>query len=157
MRDLSRKNGYLYDVSRFYEGLEVKMGLVFRKSADNSIRDFQIIIGGKRKLHIQFNTCDDVYMLVQKDNVLIAFDKMELVQDDVSKLETIDIEGYLLSKGYTYAQLDSKSYAREKNRKKYIVSEHEINSYGIFEGSYTWLDIDVFNASARLFPNTCKI
>ena len=158
MRDLSRKNCYLYDVSRFYADLEVEMGLVFRKNMDSDdIKDFAIAIGEKRKIHIQFITCDDVYMLVQKDNVLIAFDKMELVQDDVSKLETIDIEGYLLSKGYTYTQLDSKSYAREKNRKKYIVSEHEINSYGIFEGSYTWLDIDVFNASARLFPNTCKI
>ena len=64
---------------------------------------------------------------------------------------------YLISKGYKYAQLDSKSYAREKNRKKYIVRECEINPYGIFEGSYTWLDIDVFNASASFLPNTYKI
>ena len=157
MRDLSRKNCYLYDVSRFYEELEVKMDLVFRKSADNSIRDFQIVVGEKRKLHIQFNTCDEVYMLIQKNNILTAFDKMELITDDISQMEKIDVEDYLISKGYKYAQLDSKSYAREKNRKKYIVSECEINPYGIFEGSYTWLDIDVFNASASFLPNTYKI
>ncbi|MGN1165956.1 MAG: hypothetical protein ACI4S2_06005 [Lachnospiraceae bacterium] len=158
MRDLSRKNCYFYKLSRFYADLEVEMGLVFHKNMDNDdIKDFAIVIGEKRKIHIQFNTCDDVYMLVQKDNVLIAFDKVELIKDDVSQMEKIDIEGYLLSKDYTYAQLDSKSYAREKNRKKYIVSEHEINSYGIFEGSHTWLDIDVFNARASFFPNTYKI
>ena len=157
MRDLREINCYLYNVSRFFADLEVKLKLVFQSRTNESLRDFDLVIGKRRKHNIKCSLDGDVYMLVQKGDVPIAFDKMEIIKDDLSKTEQIDIEGYLLSKNYRFSGLDSKSYSRERARKSVNFYGEEINQYGIFNGEYYWLDIEVFEASAKLFPNTCKI
>lgn len=156
MRDLSENNCYVYDVSRFFADLEVELKLVFRSTTDESLRDLELVIGKRRKYNIKCNLDKDVYMLVQKDDIIVAFDKMELLKDDTSETARIDIESYLCSKNYTFSQLDSKSYSRAR-RKREKFYRKEINQYDVFDGIFCWLDIEVYTASAKLFPNTCKI
>lgn len=70
----------------------MELELVFQSTTNKSLRDFELVIGKRRKLNIKSHLDGDVYMLVHKDDVIVAFDKMELLKDDTSETERIDME-----------------------------------------------------------------
>ena len=160
MRSLAKWNCRKYDVSRFFADLEVKLSLVFQEAFENRAgRNIDLVIGKRRRytLSCECNPLGDVYMLVEKDDIFLAYDKLEICREADLQNEWIDIEGYLIAKGYQYTQLDSKAYSRERARKKVYLYSCEINKYGEFDAGYSWLDIEVFSASASLFPGACKM
>lgn len=161
MRSLRNYNSKKYDMSRYFDGLDVNLLLVFQVSnvVNKTSRDVDLIIGKRRKLPLCLDKSEhdsDVYMIVEKNDVIIAYDKLVISKDADSQREMIDIEGYLNDKGYKYSQLDSKKYSRERAKKNTFVYS-EIHKYGEFEADRTWLDIDVFDATAVLFPGACKV
>ena len=160
--DVFRKsNCYTVNITRFYTDMEAIPVLVFESSTNKALRDFELVIGKRRKYQLQCPLEGNVYMLVRKDGAIIAYDKMELSVDADTQIPKIDVEGYLLSKNYAFSQVDYKSYSKELNKKKseYFKEYHgrEINQYGMFYARYYWIGVDSFYVMVDFFPNACKL
>ena len=159
MRSLAKNNCIRYNVSRFFD-TEMFMSLVLRCDKECVDREIDLIIGKRRKYSIsaKANKGCDVYILTSdNDDVYLSYDKVNTIVNEKTGREEIDLEKYLISKGITYNQLESKKYQREKNSKKYNKWYSEINKCGQFSGDYYWMDIDVYTASADFFPKGCKL
>lgn len=161
MQDLTRYNSKNLAIGRFFDGLNVELILVYPLGDVDHFADKEVdlIIGKRRILPLclqRMKTDSDVFIMVKDGKDIIAHDKLATVKEDGSQRERIDIESYLLDKGYQYAQHDSKKYARERAKKRVFVSI-EMNKYGEFSAHHSWLDIDVFYAKADFCPGACRI